>query len=183
MSGSSDVAAHRIRFVDAESVDYVTTLEHIRLSTQVPADVVARISPEEEVRLAAIEIGIYFPGSETDLQLFEIRCAPNTPIYPHAHLEDEIVYVLEGTLHFGRRMVGPGSAVGVTGLTTYGFTAGPQGCRFLNFRSRIDFSSFTPEAAAEERARRGVPAPAESGHAQPADTATSIHARSEATRE
>jgi quercetin dioxygenase-like cupin family protein len=90
-------------------------------------------------------VGYYFPGSETELQLFEVGCDPDTKFHPHAHDEDEIIYVIQGELHLGRQVYGSGSAVYVPGSTLYSFSAGPDGLRFLNFRPRHDSTYITSE--------------------------------------
>jgi quercetin dioxygenase-like cupin family protein len=97
---------------------------------------VASTIPESEQR--GIESRSYFPGGPDDMQMFEVKCAPNLEIHPHAHVEDEIMYVIEGSVEFGRNSYPAGSAVRVPGQTLYSFRAGPDGLRFLNFRARAD---------------------------------------------
>ncbi|MGO9872678.1 MAG: cupin domain-containing protein [Acidimicrobiia bacterium] len=91
-------------------------------------------------------------GAPGKLQLFEIRLEPNLQISTHAHADDEIVAVVEGELHFGRRVCGPGSSFFIPGNTLYGFRAGPQGCRYLNFRAESDSTYFTKDDIVETRA-------------------------------
>jgi quercetin dioxygenase-like cupin family protein len=77
----------------------------------------------------------YFPVAEGDsLQLFRIDMGPHAEVEPHAHTEDEIIYVLEGSILLGARTLGPGDALHVGRDTLYGFKTGPDGCVFLNFR-------------------------------------------------
>jgi hypothetical protein len=97
-------------------------------------------SPERPSRGFDFEYRVHYPGGERALQLFEIRLAPNGTIPSHAHESDEIVYVVEGSLIFGRRECGPGSSVAIEGATLYELTAGPAGCTFLNFRATEDRS-------------------------------------------
>ena len=85
------------------------------------------------------------------LQLFEIRLEPGLEIGTHAHADDEIVAVVEGELHVGRRVCGAGSSIFIPGNTLYGFRAGPDGCRYLNFRAEAD-STYLHEG----RHRRGA---------------------------
>ena len=75
-------------------------------------------------------------GSETEPELFEVQFPPNTVVNPHAHLYDEIIYVVAGQLILGSRVVEPGSSVFIAGQTLYSFRAGPEGVHFLNFRPR-----------------------------------------------
>jgi mannose-6-phosphate isomerase-like protein (cupin superfamily) len=52
----------------------------------------------------------------------------------HTHSADEIIYVMEGTMRLGRRLLGPGTSLCIGGGTRYAQSAGPGGCTFLNFR-------------------------------------------------
>jgi redox-sensitive bicupin YhaK (pirin superfamily) len=75
-----------------------------------------------------------FSGSDTDLQLFEVEMQPNGSFQTHAHAHDEIIYVQAGELKVGARLCGVGAGLYIRANTLYGLTAGPAGCRFLNFR-------------------------------------------------
>jgi hypothetical protein len=99
------------------------------------------ISPDELARTA---VRVHHSGTDGGLQLFELKLAPGTPGATHAHVEDEIIVVVEGELHFGARVCTAGSSVLVPGGTLYGFEAGPEGCTFLNFRPRVD-ASYIPK--------------------------------------
>jgi redox-sensitive bicupin YhaK (pirin superfamily) len=91
-------------------------------------------------------------GAPGKLQLFEIQLEPNLEISTHAHTDDEIIAVVEGALHLGRRVCGAGSSMFIPGNTLYGFRAGPEGCRYLNFRAQADSTFFTKEDLLEARA-------------------------------
>jgi quercetin dioxygenase-like cupin family protein len=97
---------------------------------------------------------IHHPGNDEELQLFEIKLEPGATIDVHAHDESEIIYVLEGSLALGAQHVGRGSSVAIPGRTLYGFTAGPEGVRFLNFRARQDTTFYTKEAFMAARGPR-----------------------------
>ena len=92
-----------------------------------------------------LQFKVHHPGSEEELQLFEIELDPGESIEVHAHDESEIIYILEGELQLGARRVGRGSSVAIPGRTLYGFIAGPDGVRFLNFRGRQDTTFYTKE--------------------------------------
>lgn len=96
--------------------------------------------PAEELASTAVRVHHSAPGG---LQLFELRLEPGTRGESHAHVENEIIVVVEGELRFGARTLGAGSSVMVPGGTLYGFVAGPEGCTFLNFRPRVDSSYIT----------------------------------------
>jgi hypothetical protein len=101
-----------------------------------------------EVSDTAVRLQQGLPGR---LQLFEIRLEPGLEVSTHAHADDEIVYVVDGELHVGRRVCGPGSSMFIPGRTLYGFRAGPDGCRYLNFRARADSTYFTKEDVVDTR--------------------------------
>ena len=63
---------------------------------------------------------------------------PGTGPDSHAHHEDEIVFVLEGEMHFGNRVLHPGECAMIPKFTLYSFRAGPEGLRFLNIRPRAN---------------------------------------------
>jgi quercetin dioxygenase-like cupin family protein len=96
--------------------------------------------PAAELASTAVRVHHSAPDG---LQLFELRLEPGTRGEPHAHVEDEIIVVVEGELRFGARTLGAGSSVMVPGGTLYAFVAGPEGCTFLNFRPRVDSSYIT----------------------------------------
>lgn len=75
-------------------------------------------------------------GSDTEPELFEVQFGPNTVVQPHAHLYDEIIYVIAGQLILGSRVLEAGSSVFIAGQTLYSFRAGPDGVHFVNFRPR-----------------------------------------------
>ncbi len=113
-----------------------------------PANVVPLI---DDTELDSTAVRWHHPGSDTDLQMFEMRLDPGARLAPHAHAADEIIAVLRGELVVGHRSYGPGASFFVPGNTVYTVAAGPQGCHFFNFRARIDKTYFTPDQALERR--------------------------------
>lgn len=80
----------------------------------------------------------------------------------HSHTEDEIIFVTGGQIRLGAKLYGPGTAVAIAGNTLYGFTAGPEGLSFVNFRAgRPGDISFADGRAMSETGywRERVPAP------------------------
>ena len=116
----------------------------IRSSEDTPLVVTRDVVPEGPFREKlgegelATAVRVFHPGGPEELQLFEVNVEPNGVIDQHAHQENEIIFVLEGELHLGRRVLTPGYSVQIPGLTLYTFRAGPDGLRFLNFRARQD---------------------------------------------
>ena len=106
------------------------------------------LSDEERGKLRQGELTSEFrirePGSGEHPQLVELRYQPGAEISIHSHDEDEILYVLDGEMRINNRSVGPGACLTIPGGTFYGFRAGPQGLRILNFRPCEDSSFHLP---------------------------------------
>jgi quercetin dioxygenase-like cupin family protein len=97
---------------------------------------------------------VHHPGSDTELQMFEVRVPPGMVVESHAHDEDEIVYVLEGEMVLGARVLKAGSSAMIPGKTLYGFSAGADGLVFLNFRARRDTTFHTKDQFMQQRKSR-----------------------------
>jgi quercetin dioxygenase-like cupin family protein len=130
-----------IRFFDPGATDFMKAAD-------VYPDALKQQLTAAEVSDTAVRL---HQGSPRRLQLFEIRLEPGLEVGTHAHADDEIVYVVDGELHVGRRVCGPGSSFFVPGNTLYGFRAGPEGCRYLNFRAQADATYFTKEHFVDAR--------------------------------
>lgn len=70
----------------------------------------------------------HFPGMEAPTDEEQARGV-------HSHSEDEIIFVTDGMIRLGGRLYGPGTALAIAADTLYGFTAGPEGLSFVNFRA------------------------------------------------
>jgi hypothetical protein len=57
----------------------------------------------------------------------------------HLHTEDEIIFVVKGSMSVGRRQLPVGSALAIDANTVYGFSAGEGGLTFVNFRAQDPF--------------------------------------------
>jgi len=84
-------------------------------------------------------------GNETVMQLMEMRLNPDTLIAPHAHDDDEIYFIVDGSLHWGDKAVAAGGSLYIPAGTNYSFRTGPLPARLLIFRARADVS-FRPAA-------------------------------------
>lgn len=133
-------------------------MARVRLTTDDQQDWVVSgqrsLSEEERGKLREGELQSEFrirePGSEENPQLVELRYTPDSEIRLHSHDEDEIIYVLDGTMRINNRSVGPGACLTIPGGTFYGFHAGSDGLRILNFRPRTDESFNLPPAGKGE---------------------------------
>lgn len=103
--------------------------------------------------------GVHESGELGSLQLFEVSYPPDVHVGVHAHEHDEIIYVLEGAMRLGNRLVGPGSSLFVAAHTLYSFGAGPSGLRMLNFRPCIDASYISKDSFLERKARLSASGP------------------------
>lgn len=148
-------------------------MARVRVRTRKPEDfrmISDLVPPEDRKKFSETELNsrIRFieQGDEKSLQLLELDYLPNAAIDIHAHREDEIIYVVAGEMHIGNRMLGPGATVFIAGHTLYGFKAGPEGLRMLNFRPRSDLTFITKDEF-RNRSRGESPSEAapESGNA------------------
>lgn len=67
---------------------------------------------------------------------------------PHSHPEDEILYILEGKIHFGRDELGPGDAIFVPKDKVYSLHTGETGVTFV----RIGLSNHSSSMWEEDQA-------------------------------
>jgi hypothetical protein len=95
----------------------------------------------------------------------------------HLHTEDEIIFIVKGTMVVGRRQLPPGSALAIDADTVYTFAAGAEGLSFVNFRAQDPrFVMLTAEGRTEpmreyqlvhdaaEKTRRGTVESATAAH-------------------
>ena len=109
--------------------------------------------PEADAE-AGIRLWARHAGDADTPQLLQVRYPPATTATAHAHEADEIIFVTEGELIFGRRHYGPGSSVHIPRETLYSFRAGAEGATFLNFRPYRDDSVLSAAQVRDRRARR-----------------------------
>jgi hypothetical protein len=69
----------------------------------------------------------------------------------HYHTEDEIIFIVGGSMIIGRRKLKPGAALAIDADTVYQFEAGEDGLAFINFRP------CEPGIGMVENGRRGKP--------------------------
>jgi len=80
----------------------------------------------------------------------------------HSHSEDEVIFVTDGHMRLGQRLLGRGTAIAIPAETLYSFGVGPEGLKFVNFRaarpSEIRFKGgATMDEVAFWRDRVGTP--------------------------
>lgn len=83
---------------------------------------------------------ILVSDAENDgLSLGAYRFPPHFSFPRHWHDSDQIIYVLEGLLIQGNRVMHPGEGYFTRAGVPYTFTAGPAGVKFLEFRPKTEF--------------------------------------------
>jgi mannose-6-phosphate isomerase-like protein (cupin superfamily) len=82
-------------------------------------------------------------GDAATMQLLEMRLDPHTLIAPHSHDDDEIYFVVTGSLNWESKSLAAGGSLYIPAGTTYSFRTGAEPARLLIFRSRQD-NSFHP---------------------------------------
>ncbi|MCD9623811.1 cupin domain-containing protein [Rhabdothermincola salaria] len=93
----------------------------------------------------------FFADSDCDGCAITLFTTGRTSAYtsaPHSHSAPEILYVVDGTIAFGRRRLGPGDAVGIAADRRYGFRS-DGAFTFLNYRPGP--SSMTAERGGRPR--------------------------------
>lgn len=122
----------KIRIREAKDCPLITSRQFLE-EKGMPPEEIAQYNDD------VLETGmrIIHEGSDTDPQLFETQVPPNAVAAVHCHEEDEIMYILSGEMRLGsNRKLGAGASLFIAAKTMYGFTAGPEGLSFLNFRPR-----------------------------------------------
>jgi hypothetical protein len=74
-----------------------------------------------------------------EMWLHESQFFGVTKVPPHAHTEDEVIFVLDGAMKLGRRDLGQGGVLAIDANTVYTFNTGAEGCRFINFRASAPY--------------------------------------------
>lgn len=126
-----------LRIHEKEALTWVTPSEGLS------AEETRNLTPGE----MTLQMAVREPGSETEPQLIELRYEPHAQVQPHAHSEDEIVFVLEGELHLGVRVLKAGDSMFIPGRSFYSLKAGAEGLTILNFRPRQDVTFFAKKGA------------------------------------
>lgn len=88
---------------------------------------------------------IWFHSGETPDGMFDFVDQP------HSHSQDEIIFVVSGSMLVGPRRVGPGTAFAVAADTVYSFTVKEEGLHFVNFRASESFISLVHDGKRDEQ--------------------------------
>ena len=64
---------------------------------------------------------------------------------PHHHSQDEIIFVIGGSVGLGDRWLEAGSALFISGGARYQIRTGEAGYRFLNYRRDLSHQVYDPD--------------------------------------
>ena len=95
------------------------------------------------------ELSFHEAGDATTMQLMEMRLNPHTLMAPHSHDEDEIYFIIAGSLNWEDKTLAAGGSLYIPAGTIYSFRTGSEPARLLNFRARADHT-FRPLGAPKE---------------------------------
>ena len=88
-----------------------------------------------ESMLNGRKTGAQLVGEEDEgLRAFIQNREPGFQTEVHSHSQDEVIYIVDGEIRMGKRVLGPGSILLIPKDVQYQFTAGDDGVRFLNIR-------------------------------------------------
>lgn len=139
---------------DFFSAEQEPRLSFFRLDSAQDIDIVgaAGMSAIPESITEQVDVDDFFDGrmkvqpcvarpNEDGMSLGAYWFEPNFTMPRHHHDTDQIVMVVEGELHQGKRVLTPGCGYFTKAGTTYAFKAGPEGCRILEFRNVTGFAT------------------------------------------
>jgi quercetin dioxygenase-like cupin family protein len=116
-AAGEEVDMGRVRIVDAAE----------RVSSQTPATGAD----------GAIEQQTYLPIDGEPMLVFQAAFPPGAVVAPHAHVEDEVLVILDGAITIGDRTLGSGGCVFIERDTAFGFEAAGNGCTLLAIRPSV----------------------------------------------
>ena len=131
-SDSGSGKQQRIAFFDrADVVAHVFGASLVSASIDVSDEVSSLYYSSLAGRLTTRVLLNQGPGGYS---LVESTVSPGTRVPRHSHNVPQTVLILEGSMRQGRRELGPGAGYFTPADTGYTFVAGPDGCRYVEFR-------------------------------------------------
>lgn len=93
------------------------------------------------------------------IALFHVwRGEGNAKDIPHTHTQDELIYLVDGSIVMGSYTFGPGTCLAIPADLRYSVTSGPDGMAFLNYRRDVSvqrYGKVKPEELEGALARGG----------------------------
>ncbi len=119
----------------------VAELDDLMTPPAIPSSVIESFEPAD---LAFLNEGfrtepIFCDLDPSGFSLVNVRLAPDAILPAHTHEVDCLYYVLSGSIHLGRRVLGRGAGFLVPANTAYGYRAGSDGTAVLEFRHATHF--------------------------------------------
>jgi quercetin dioxygenase-like cupin family protein len=143
--GSEQSSGKRLQFFDVHATPVVSVV-NAEQYCEYPESIT-----ESDVDLHAFhentcDMQILYADAENDgLSLGAYTFPANFTFPRHWHDSDQIIYVLEGVLRHGNKVMHPGEGYYTKAGATYSFTAGPAGVKFLEFRPVTNFRTVMVE--------------------------------------
>jgi quercetin dioxygenase-like cupin family protein len=143
--GSESRTAKRLQFFDLHATPVVPVVDAEQYCEYPDAIL------ESDVDLHAFhentcDMQILFADPESNgLSLGAYTFPANFTFPRHWHDSDQIIYVLEGVLKHGNKVMHPGEGYFTKAGAMYSFTAGPAGVKFLEFRPVTNFRTVMVE--------------------------------------
>lgn len=127
----------------------VAELDDLMAPPAIPASVLESFAPAD---LAFLNEGfrtepVFRDSDPSGFSLVNVRLAPDAILPAHTHEVDCLYYVLSGSIHLGRRVLGPGAGFFVPANKAYGYRAGSEGTAILEFRHATHFGMVITETS------------------------------------
>jgi hypothetical protein len=110
------------------------------IPTHSPGDVVDQLPPEVDIDEFFARYGHSLKSktvlSSPTLSVFKVSVGPGEAVKPHHHNTNQLVYILSGSLSYGRRVVTEGMGFFNAGRK-YSWQAGEEGATFLEIHAGI----------------------------------------------
>ncbi len=124
--------SQRITFFDRADNPGVVFGEHmVTASVSVPEELGTLYNSALANRLTTRVLLNQGPGG---FSLVESEVAPGTRVPRHNHNLPQVALIIAGEMRQGRRVLGPGAGYFTPANQSYTFVAGPEGCRYVEFR-------------------------------------------------
>jgi hypothetical protein len=124
-------SAGKTTFFDREETPaFVYGESQVIASISVPDDV----SEKQDELVGRLITRVLLNQGPGGFSLLESDVAPGTRVPRHKHNLPQVALILEGSMRQGNRVLGPGAGYYTPADQAYTFVAGPEGCRYVEFR-------------------------------------------------
>lgn len=124
-------SATKLTFFDRDETEaYVYGESQVISAISVPDEVAA----EQDLLAGRLITRVLLNQGPGGFSLLESEVAPGTRVPRHKHNLSQVALILEGSMKQGNRVLGPGAGYFTPPDQPYTFVAGPEGCRYVEFR-------------------------------------------------